>query len=108
MHELKKHALALSLIATLIIIKFIFIPIADWQDDKQGQLALLERKVAKIDDLMLSKEKIVSWGAVLEQQITNLSNDFYIKQDGGKFKRKQQKLIEAEIKVFDLKMNNIG
>ncbi len=108
MNELKKHALALSLIAILIIIKFLFIPIIDWQNEKQSRLALLERKIAKIDVLMQGKEEISNWKNVLEQQLVNLSNDFYAKQDGEKFKRQQQKLIEAEVKAFNLKMNNIG
>ncbi|WDE00524.1 hypothetical protein [Thalassomonas actiniarum] len=108
MNDLKKHALALSFIAVLVCIKFVYIPIIDWQDEQLGTLALLERKINKVDHLLTEEEQLTVDHEMSTRQVLALSQGFYHNQDPEPFKRQQQKNIEAELLAHKLKIKNIG
>ncbi len=108
MNDIKKHAVALTIIALLIFIKFIFVPILDWQDNVLADIALQERKIAKIELLMESKELLSSQEIKLDKRLTELNKRFYSLQNSEAFKRAVQKNIENELKSYELKIKNIG
>lgn len=108
MNDLKKHAVALGAIALLVIIKFVFIPILDWQDNALTDIALQQRKVAKINLLVQSKDVLTDQETELIEHLQRLNKRFYSQQNGNSFKRKIQKTIEDDLKLRKLKIKNIG
>ena len=108
MNELKKHALALSVIAILIYFKFIIVPMVDWQDEKLLKLALLERKITKVEQLLINKNSVQELQNSLGEYLTTLNHSFYPAQPIEAFKLQQQKRIEEELTNFGLNINSIG
>lgn len=100
--------MALILIAVLLSIKFIFVPLVEWQDKQIVQLRLLDKKVGKIEQLIYQQEKLELAHREAEQSLVVLSSSFYTAQNPDAFKRKIQKQVEEELEKFELKISNIG
>jgi len=107
-NDLKKHAVALTIIGFLVLIKFIFIPIFDWQNQQLAEMSLEQRKLEKVKLLMQSREVLSIQYSRLDKRLHKLNKRFYSQQNAEKFKRQQQKTIEAELKAQQLKIKNIG
>ena len=108
MNELKRHYLALSFIAMLLCLKFVFVPIIDWQEEKLAKLALLDRKTHKIEQLLLNKASLDIQHQELQSYLVEFDKQFYPTYPVDTFKLQQQKLIESKVNQFDLIITNIG
>lgn len=108
MNELNKHPIAIGLIAILLCFKIIFIPIIDWQDQKLAKLALLDKKIDKINYLLSNEDVIEQQSQEIEIRLNDVSERFFPAQNGDKFKLEQQKLIESHLKQYELSITNIG
>lgn len=108
MDELKKHSVAISLIALLLSIKFVFVPMIDWQNEQATQLRLLDKKLNKIGQLILQQDQLKNREVELDRTLSTLTSPFYAPKDADVFKRDIQKQIEDELESFELKLNNIG
>lgn len=108
MAELKKHALALYLIGVLILLKFIFVPVIDWQDSVIAEHQLKQRKLSKANTLLNNKATLQEQAANLEEKLLNVAPYFYTWQEESVFKREQQQIIETELAKFDLRSKRIG
>ena len=47
MKELKKHQFLLSVVALLIIIKWLYVPIVDWQDERYFEIKQKQNRLSK-------------------------------------------------------------
>jgi len=108
MEELKRHSLALSLVAILCIIKFIIFPIVDWQNEKFSELYLLERQVVKSETLVNNKQSIDANVLKINMAIDQLSKVLYSADEKVDFELKKQQWFEEQIKSYKLTMKNFG
>jgi len=106
MAELKQHAWLLSLVALLLIVKFIIVPIFDWQDMKLAKIILLEKKQAKIDNVLTKKSNNVN--ADLDLTLAQANKIFFSFQPSAAFKLEQQKMLESMLEKHKVKPINIG
>ena len=108
MNDLKRYSLALGVIAILALFKFVFVPILAWQDQKLARLALLEKKLAKIERLRTNKEQLVRQQEEIFNHLSALAPVFNPSQAPESLQLKQQKIIESELARYDLKLVSIG
>tara|TARA_R110002167_G_scaffold366448_1_gene597397 strand:- start:20056 stop:20679 length:624 start_codon:yes stop_codon:yes gene_type:complete len=108
MNEIKKHALALSLIAILIIVKFILVPVIDWQDNTLTNIRLLEKKQIKIENVLNDQTRNLSKKRQLIDIVTDMEVAFFPYQSESAFKISQQKKLEALLSKYNLLSQNIG
>ncbi|WP_405598796.1 MULTISPECIES: hypothetical protein [unclassified Pseudoalteromonas] len=108
MADLKKHALALYFVGVLILLKFIFIPIIDWQDTVISEQQLEQRKLNKTLALLKNESAITIQLNNLDMLLKEISPLFYQWQSEAEFKREEQQKIEAQLIKYDLKSKRIG
>jgi len=108
MNELKKHALALSIIVVLLALKFVFVPLMQWQDSQINTVAMLERKIEKVESLLLSDNILNEQHLALSNALSNLERDIFNYQEESGFQLKQQKIVESNLSKNILKISSIG
>lgn len=108
MQEIKKHKMALSLIALLVSIKFILIPILEWQDEQLVEISLLEKQTSRIDKVLDNKQQIEDYSARLKNTLASSEQLFLLASDSSAFELAQQQWLESKLKQYDLDANNIG
>jgi len=108
MAELKKHALLIAFIAILIVIKFVLIPVIEWQDNQLQEIRLLEKKQQKIDKVLLNTSKVENLNLQLNKVLLKVNTALFSYQKESIFKLNQQKMLEAMLKKHDLKLDRIG
>lgn len=108
MADFKKHALALYFIGILILLKFIFVPLMDWQDVKIAEQQLEQRKLNKTLALLKNESTITSQLNNLDSLLNEVSPLFYKWQNEPEFKREEQQRIETQLSKYDLKSKRIG
>jgi hypothetical protein len=108
MNDLKKHALALSFIAILFSLKFILIPIIDWQNEQINSVLILERKIAKIENLLLSDDLFNEQHTNLSNALSNIEHGVFSYQEESTFQLQQQKIVESDLLKNALKISSIG
>jgi len=108
MNDLKKHSLALSLIALLLFLKFVLIPLIQWQDNQITTVAMLERKIEKVENLLLSDNVLNEQYLALSNALSNLEQEIFSYQEESTFQLTQQKMVENNLLKSELKVSSIG
>lgn len=108
MSDLKKHSLALSFIAALLFLRFLLIPLIQWQNDQIVTIAMLERKIEKVDVFLQSEDLFNEQYLALSNALTNLEYHIFLYQDESTFQLKQQKIVESNLLKSTLKISSIG
>jgi len=108
MAELKQHALLLMFIALLLVVKFIIIPVFDWQNDVLAKITLLEKKQHKIDKVLLHKDDNTQLNNQLTSVLKQVDGMFFPFQTEANFKLNQQKMLESLLTKHNLTTQNIG
>jgi hypothetical protein len=106
--ELKKYHQALFLIAVLVLIRFVFVPVFEWQDQKMVELGLLEKKTARVTRLLNTTEQIIADAENLDSALEEVSSLFYDNYSNDGFKLEQQQMVEARLAARGLSPNSIG
>lgn len=108
MDELKKHQNSLLVILLLIVVKFIFMPIIEWQNDVLNHVALQEKKLAKVERLIVNTELMKNALSKLHAESSVVHGFFYQDQDINTLQRAIQKDIEAKLKSNNIRINSAG
>jgi hypothetical protein len=108
LQEIKKYKLALSLIALLLSIKFVFVPIFEWQDEKLLEVGLLQKQVSRIHNVLDNRQEIERYAESLSRSLQQKASLFLSTSNVSTFQLEQQQWLEKKIKEFGLKANNIG
>ncbi|WP_143764320.1 hypothetical protein [Cognaticolwellia mytili] len=106
--ELKKHAFLLSIIALLIIVKFLFLPIITWQDELIAQITQLEKKQNKITQVLANNASNLGLNKALGIELEQVRPLFATFKSVASFKLEQQKLIEKMLAKHKLTLQDIG
>lgn len=108
MAVIKQHGLLLSLMAILVIAKFVVVPVIDWQSNIIADIRLLEKKQAKITTVIATQDDNQKIGVKLSNIIAHVDTLFFPYQGESAFKLSQQKMLEALLAKHELKSQNIG
>ena len=94
MNELKKHRFLLALITLLLVIKFIIVPLMEWQDSMVIDLKAKEKKLAKIEKVLSEQSVVTADREKLELMLDNTEKLFFATQAESVFKLNQQQAFE--------------
>jgi Tfp pilus assembly protein PilO len=108
MTEFKQHAWLLSLVVLLVIAKFIIIPIFTWQNELIADIGLLTNKQQKINEVLTNKSRNQQLGEQLLSTLKPVEALFFPYQTESSFKLSQQKMLEALLAKYSLKIDNVG
>jgi len=108
MAELKKHALLLSLLAILIISKFIIVPIFIWQQQLIIENSSQEKKLAKITRVLTKEGQVNVVNLKLTNELERIERLFFPYQSESAFKLSQQQAFEKLLEKHQLRSSNIG
>ena len=108
MAELKKHGFLLSVLAVLLVAKFVLVPVIEWQDAMIADIQLLEKKSQKVARVISGESNTNEINLLLSEEVAKGNKLFYPHQAQSKFKLQQQKLIESLLAEHQLKSQNIG
>jgi hypothetical protein len=95
MADLKKHALLLSLMAMLLVAKFIVVPIFAWQQQVVSDIASKQKKLTKVDNLLAEEQGFTQVNQELSEQLSVAEQLFYPYQSSAAFKLAQQQYFEG-------------
>lgn len=108
MNELKQHQSALILILVLVLLKFVFVPWYEWQNQITTSNQLLANKINKSELLIENADEIKASVNMHKTQLDTLSQYFYQADPAEQVKLDIQKKIEAQLTSFGLQRNSIG
>jgi len=108
MAELKKHTLLLLTLSFLLLAKFIFLPVIDWQNTMISEIQLLEKKSLKVARVIAGQSSTSKTNLTLSKEVERGNKLFYSHQAPSKFKLTQQKMVESLLDKYQLKSQNIG
>lgn len=108
MEIFKQKPYLLTLLVVLASVKFIVMPILDWQNNKLVELRLSEKRLAKSEYAIANQDKIEPRLASLNEQVGATNSRLFPHQDENTFKLEQQKQLESLIARLGLKVNGIG
>ncbi|MFD1621029.1 GspMb/PilO family protein [Thalassotalea marina] len=108
MEGLQKHTLLLSILATLLVAKFIVVPIIDWQNNKVSEIRLMEKKFNKTHNVIKHASSFKDINEQLNIQLKGLEQLLHTSESESIFKLKQQEKIESLLNNHQLTSQNIG
>jgi Tfp pilus assembly protein PilO len=108
MQELKQHAWLLSLVALLVIAKFIIMPIFTWQDALLADIGVLTTKQKKISKVLANQHSNKQLGEKLLTTLKPVDGLFFPFQSDTRFKLSQQKMLEELLAEHNLNVGNVG
>jgi len=108
MAELKQYKFLLSLVAVLLLAKFVIVPIYDWQDEKQQNISRLSKKLTKIDSVLSGQSSNHALLDKLRSNTAIASKLFYVFSPEAQFKISQQKHIESMLEKYEIRVSNFG
>jgi hypothetical protein len=108
MEDIKKHAILLSLLAILLIAKFVVVPIFMWQDQILVEIKEQEKKLGKTALLLAKEDGFNRLNQQIEQQLEQAEQLFYPYQTGSAFKLQQQKHFEDLVLEHQLTLSSFS
>ena len=98
----------LGLVAILAVLRFVLVPILDWQDEQVLQLNLLEKRFSKVNELLVNDANYEGQFQAIEDAYQAERARLFTVVDEANFKLQQQVLIENIMAKYELKVNNFG
>ncbi|WP_448552124.1 hypothetical protein [Thalassotalea montiporae] len=92
----------LLLLALLVTIKFIVVPIFEWQDELRAESAQLERKAAKTEAAIAQSDTLIKYNQNLKQQLEIIKSSIDEYDDLGKYQVAKQQQIERVFSEYSL------
>ncbi|WDE13270.1 hypothetical protein [Thalassomonas haliotis] len=108
MTELRKHAFLIAVLLLLVVIKFILLPIFQWQEQLSIENNRLEKKAAKISKVLTDDGRVAEVRQQLVRQLKLGESLLFSYQEEAAFKLTQQQVFERLLEKHALKASNIG
>ncbi len=107
MFDLKqpKHQLALGALVILIALKFLIVPLFDWQNSQLAQLANLQKRAVKSQNVIINQSQINQAQQTINAQLEAVNSLFVDYQRESEFKLAMQQQIEQTIANNQLQIN---
>jgi hypothetical protein len=108
LEELKKYQLSLWVIGILILMRFIIIPIIEWQNEQLVEIKLLQGQQSRIDNVLANSQQIENLDIELSSILEQSSTLFLTSTDSASFQLERQQWVEDTTKLFNLNIVNVG
>ncbi|MDT0602811.1 GspMb/PilO family protein [Thalassotalea castellviae] len=108
MTELKQHTGLLILLALLFALKFIVVPIFDWQDNQLLNIVNQEKKLAKVSHVLAKEGLFDDKNKVLAEKLQSAERLVFAYQPEAEFKLNRQQQIEQLLDKHNISSLNIG
>jgi hypothetical protein len=108
MFDLKqpKHQLALGAIAILLLLKFMLVPLFDWQNQQLSNLVNLQKRASKSHSAIINQTQMAVKQQHITAQLTAINELFVEHKNEAEFKLAMQQQIEQTIATHQLQINN--
>jgi hypothetical protein len=108
MFDLKqpKHQLALGALAILILLKFVAVPLFDWQNEQLNNLISLQKRASKSHSVIVNQAQITASQQKITAQLTAINKLFVAYKNEAEFKLVMQQQLEQTIAKNQLQINN--
>lgn len=108
MNDLKKHRHLLILLAVLMVVKFVLVPIVEWQDGVISDIKFQEKKLMKVTKVLNNESNVNVVMAQLNEQLLSAKQLIHTHVPEAKFKLTQQLNFEELLAKYNLTIINIG
>ncbi|WP_281556604.1 hypothetical protein [Thalassomonas sp. RHCl1] len=105
---IKQYGLLLSLLVFLLIVKFIIVPIYEWQQQTQATNALLSHRLQKSTFALDNRNEIARLVQNTQEQLIAAENLFFDYEDENAFQLNQQQWLEKQFELHNIAVSNIG
>jgi hypothetical protein len=95
----------LLLLAVLAVLRFVLVPVLDYQAETKVQLELVTQQLDKAEQLMHSKEQLQQAKVASEEQLGRLSQVFLKDDNAAQFRLNQQQFIQQQVQQFQTEVS---
>lgn len=108
MFDLKqpKHQLAFGAIAILLLLKFLLVPLFDWQNQQLSNITNLQKRVSKSQNVITNQSQISQSQQRITAQLKAINSLFIDYKNDAEFKLAMQQQIEQRLASNQLQINN--
>ena len=100
-----KQQIALGVLALLIVLKFIVVPLFDWQNEQLANLANLQKRVSKSQNVIANQTQITQSQQRISTQLKAINSLFINYKPEDEFKLAMQQQIEQTVANHQLQIN---
>jgi len=108
MGDLKKHGLLLTVMATLLTVKFLIVPVFIWQEVMLSDIYSQEKRLAKVAKVLNKDGQVSELGQQVIIDLAAAEKLFFPLNSESSFKLAQQQLIEGFITKHKVSLTNLG
>lgn len=108
MQELYKYRLELAVIGFLIFLKFLYIPIEEWQSDIQDKTEFEQIKLAKAERALRNSTNISDAQVKLNDYVKSAEGMLFDVDNESAFELQMQQAFEKDVADKKLKLLNFG
>jgi len=106
--ELKKYQLSLLAIGTLVLMRFIIVPIIEWQNTQLDEIELLQGQQSRVDNVLAKSQQIETLGVNVASILEESRTLFLASNDAASFQLERQQWVEDTTGLFNLNIVNVG
>jgi len=108
MQTLRNHPWLTGLLLLLLAVKFVFVPIVDWQNEQLLNIKLQTKRISRAELALANVDNNAQLLSQLQSQSQVLHKLFYPFSEEANFKLQQQQWLEGLIAKHQFKINNVG
>lgn len=101
-----KHKLAFGLLATLLLLKFLLVPLFDWQNEQLSNITNLQKRASKSQNVITNQSQITQSQQRITAQLNAINSLFIGYKNDAEFKLAMQQQIEQSLANNQLQINN--
>lgn len=101
-----KQQVALGIIGVLLVLKFIVVPLVDWQAEQVNLISNLQKRAAKSQGVIKNQIVIDAQQQQITQQLEQINRLFVAPQKDTEFKLAMQQQVEQLMAKYQLQINN--
>jgi len=107
MESIKQYALALSFIALLILVKFVVVPVYQWQQETISSNDSLELRLTKSSYALNNKDEMKAALAKTSEKLSKIKSVLFNYQTKSKFQLAQQKKLELLFERHNIDISKV-
>jgi hypothetical protein len=108
MQLLRNYPYLSGLLVLLVVLKFLFVPLVQWQNDTLWSISQNDKRLSRATGAITDIDSNRGQLEALQQQLGQLQTFIYPSQDEASFKLEQQQWVEVLIAKHNFKVSNIG
>lgn len=106
--DLKKHATLLIVLVILVVVKFIVVPIIEWQEGLILENESYQSRIDRVQGLSENRERLQQSLNTVEKQQQLAQSLVHQYSDEATFKLKLQKLLDSYAAKYNVKVSNVN